>query len=132
MKITDLQINDWVYDGPGKGFPMQVAALFADGDMHLDFEENQGDVWESNIKDIAPIPICYNILKNSEFTFELNGFITYNGFILQIEKLEGNVYRVKATSRITNFTTCDIYIRYVHELQHIFRMFGGKELEVKL
>ena len=31
---------------------MQVTAIFQDGTVYLDFEVNEGDVWEANIKDL--------------------------------------------------------------------------------
>lgn len=51
IKITDLRIGDIVCN-PRTKFPMRVVALFEDGTVYLDFEGNEGDVFEENCKDI--------------------------------------------------------------------------------
>lgn len=51
MKITDLRIGDIVCNTRTK-FPMRVVALFEDGTAYLDFDGNEGDVFEENCKDI--------------------------------------------------------------------------------
>lgn len=51
MKITDLRIGDIVCN-PRTKFPMRVVSLFEDGTVYLDFEGNEGDVFEENCKDI--------------------------------------------------------------------------------
>ncbi|MCS2293107.1 hypothetical protein [Bacteroides thetaiotaomicron] len=38
--------------GVRETIPMQVTAIFQDGTVYLDFEGNEGDVWEANIKDL--------------------------------------------------------------------------------
>ena len=49
MKITDLRIGDIVCN-PRTKFPMRVVSLFEDGTDYLDFEGNEGDVFEENCK----------------------------------------------------------------------------------
>lgn len=51
MKTTDLRIGDRVQNKTSK-FPMTVVAIFEDETVHLDFEGNEGDVWEENIEDL--------------------------------------------------------------------------------
>lgn len=60
MKITDLRIGDIVQNKTSK-FPMVVVNIMANsslpinpnkGTVYLDFEGNQGDVWEENIEDL--------------------------------------------------------------------------------
>lgn len=59
MKITELKIFDTVCNKDSK-FPMYVVGIFADridnnplkGTVHLDFEGNEGDIWEEEIEDI--------------------------------------------------------------------------------
>lgn len=58
MQIEDLHIGMTVVEllpSPQEvreTIPMQVTAIFQDGTVYLDFEGNEGDVWESNIKDL--------------------------------------------------------------------------------
>lgn len=49
IKITDLRIGDIVCN-PRTKFPMRVVAVFEDGTVYLDFEGNEGDVFEENCK----------------------------------------------------------------------------------
>ncbi len=59
MKITDLKIGDKVR-GKGDKFPMTVVGLYTTleelakgkGDVHLDFDGNEGDLWEVKIEDL--------------------------------------------------------------------------------
>ena len=59
MKITELKIGDKVCN-PSDGFPMIVVGLFSsladlnNGTVYLDFEENEGDMWEEEAKDLQP------------------------------------------------------------------------------
>ncbi len=58
MQIEDLHIGMTVVEllpspqGVIETIPMQVTAIFQDGTVYLDFEGNEGDVWEANIKDL--------------------------------------------------------------------------------
>ncbi|MCS2295964.1 hypothetical protein [Bacteroides thetaiotaomicron] len=58
MQIEDLHIGMTVVEllpspqGVRETIPMQVTAIFQDGTVYLDFEGNEGDVWEANIKDL--------------------------------------------------------------------------------
>ncbi len=58
IKIEDLHIGMTVVEllpspqGVREMIPMQVTAIFQDGTVYLDFEGNEGDVWEANIKDL--------------------------------------------------------------------------------
>lgn len=57
MKITELKIGDKVCN-PNDGFPMIVVGLYSslddlnNGTVYLDFEENEGDRWEEEAKDL--------------------------------------------------------------------------------
>ena len=52
--------------------PMCVTAVFEDGSVYLDYHENGGDVWETNIVDIAPVDV--NEYTLSGFGFAKRGF----------------------------------------------------------
>lgn len=59
MKITELKIGDKVCN-PSDGFPMIVVGLnsslddLINGTVYLDFEGNEGDMWEEEAKDLQP------------------------------------------------------------------------------
>ena len=57
MKITELKIGDKVCN-PQDGFPMIVVGLNSslddlnNGTVYLDFDGNEGDMWEEEAKDL--------------------------------------------------------------------------------
>ena len=59
MDIRDIKIGDKVCN-PQDGFPMTVVGLcstladLSNGTVSLDFEENEGDLWEEEAKDLIP------------------------------------------------------------------------------
>lgn len=61
MKVEDLTIGMKVVEllptpqGIRESIPMDVVAIFKDGDVYLDFEGNEGDVWEAKAKDLKQI-----------------------------------------------------------------------------
>ena len=59
MNIKDIKIGDKVCD-PQNGFPMIVVGLNStlydlnNGTVYLDFDGNEGDMWEEEAKDLIP------------------------------------------------------------------------------
>lgn len=59
MNIKDIKIGDKVCD-PQNGFPMIVEGLNStlddlnNGTVYLDFDGNEGDMWEEEAKDLIP------------------------------------------------------------------------------
>ena len=59
MNITDLKLGSTVYQ-KGDRFPMVVVGLHStldelakgQGDVYLDFEGNEGDMWETSVEDL--------------------------------------------------------------------------------
>ena len=60
IKTQELRIGNIV--SVNKGFEMTVVAIFKDT-VYLDFEGNEGDVWEEKEEDIFPIPFTEELLK---------------------------------------------------------------------
>lgn len=59
MDIRKINIGDKVCN-KDDGFPMIVVGLYStlkdlnNGTVYLDFEENEGDMWEEEAKDLQP------------------------------------------------------------------------------
>jgi len=51
MEIKAIRIGQMVCNKKTK-FPMRVVGIFDDGTVYLDFEGNEGDVWEEKAKDL--------------------------------------------------------------------------------
>ena len=62
MKITELKIGDKVCNKED-GFPMTVVGIYSsladlsNGTVYLDFNGNDGDMWEEEAKDLIPYKV---------------------------------------------------------------------------
>lgn len=144
MRIDELQMGDWVLMDDITQFPMRVEGIFKDT-LYLNFEENEGDIFEVGIEDVRPIPITSKVLKNNGW--EVYEKQSYNeaehfcqDFLLEVlfDWFEFNSERVHLEYRLdkkeltiwTNVegeieTYADYLIpdvRYIHQLQQALRM----------
>ena len=124
------KIGDWVYCSKESQYPMQVVAIFKDGDLYLDFERNEGDVWECKADEVVPIPITAEILDE-------NGIKDY---IITTFEYEGRDDSFDIVDIALRWEVCHIqgdkkggicHITYVHELQQALRLCGiDKEIKI--
>lgn len=138
ISIQDLCVGNWVYDGEHTQFPMFVQTIGEDY-VYLDFEGNEGDLWESTPEELQGIPITKEILiKNgfeyvTEFTYELRlpnqiaghdiiGIIVDSGFVSIAHE---------SKSLIMSRCTCS-GVHFVHQLQNIFWNITKQQLKVNL
>lgn len=128
MKTNELRLGNWIEEESyGKrSIPMQVVAIFEDS-VYLDFEGNEGDVWEEEDKNLLGIPLTEEVLKNcctkKHFGYfalkELNGNV-------ELQPIRGGGYNLFFAGRYIH------PIRFVHELQNIYFILTGEELDIKL
>ena len=82
LTLNDVFIGDYVQEWseiPGKwSMPMYVDGIFADGDLYLNFDGNEADPWDANVKDVYDIPIDWGILSHF-------GFFEADNHLFQIE-----------------------------------------------
>ena len=129
IQPNELRIGNWVYDSKYTQYPMQVVLIGSDY-VYLDFEGNEGDVWECDCKEIVPIPLTEELLAKcmfSEYEFEDDIFL-HDEEDVCVQK-SGKVYYPYS---FENSDTIGTPIRYLHQLQNLFFALTGKELEVKL
>lgn len=124
-----------------KDFPMYVEAIFRDK-VYLNFEGNEGDVWEEDLKDLVPIPLTEEILLKAGFEKE-NEDDKYGRVFL--------IPNTKYIIRIVNYGNpqskdfgysleisddkdwCSIKrIYYLHDLQNLIFALTGKEIKIEL
>ena len=63
---SDLRLGNWLYESDKSKFPMQVEGIGKDW-IYLNFEGNEGDVFENTDKEIYPIPITRGLIENLGF-----------------------------------------------------------------
>lgn len=136
-------IGNWVYYTKKSQFPMRVVSLGEDY-VYLDFEENEGDVFEPNLEDMKPIEVTEEfILKNGFEKEKIHLFhriyeVIFNIYVnschIIIDNHSNSVGR-NWHCHIDN-SDCDSIgsfdFQYVHEFQNGIRLITGKDMEVKL
>ena len=128
-----LCIGNWVYDGDRTQFPMFIRAIGEDY-VYLDFEGNEGDLWESKPEDLQGIPLTKELLLKLGAKQVLE-----KEFYFVLENSERESLYLELMMLGKGFTpTCDMYydigkpILYLHELQNIYWNLGKKQLNIKL
>lgn len=132
QKITpnDLRLGNCLYYTKESKFPMQVEGIGKDW-IYLNFEGNDGDVFENNGDEIYPIPISVELISNLSKNIT-DGYIIYIGS----EDIEFSVERKDEITNLVPCVNCDEYdigkpIRYVHQLQNLYKELTGNELEIR-
>lgn len=132
IDVHDLCVGNWVYDGNKTQFPMFIQAVGEDYVL-LDFEGNEGDLWESTHEELRGIPLTEELMKDNGFRF--NGVwwhkqeadytldVSVGSAYTQIEKW--------VNGRIHSRCTCH-GVRFVHELQNLFWNITRQQLNIKI
>ena len=121
-------LGNWVEYAVGDGkrsIPMQVTGIFNDT-VYLNFEGNEGDVFEEEEENLLGIPLTYELLEKCGFKFSgYSRYFAHQNKIFLTKNLDAyNVYNPDY-----NKTT---RVKYLHELQNAYFILTGKQLEVKL
>lgn len=132
IDVHDLCVGNWVYDGNKTQFPMLIQAVGEDYVL-LDFEGNEGDLWESTHEELWGIPLTEELMKDNGFRF--NGVwwhkqeadytldVSVGLAYTQIEKW--------VNDGIHSRCTCH-GVRFVHELQNLFWNITKQQLNINL
>lgn len=151
MEITDLQINDWVYDKSftPSNFPCRIYSIEGRYPRRdKDFNDKPLiDVWvgdgflTSHIENIEPIPLTTEILVKNGFAMEQErpckiyrlwlGDCYEEGFVcIAYHNFDDGQHISLHIEAIPPhvLSTLTIEFTYVHELQHALRLCGLNEL----
>lgn len=143
MNTKDLMIGNWVYFTRNSQFPMQVVSI-GDNYVYLDFEGNEGDVFEPTLEEMQPIEVTDDILINSGFKLAckvLSSELVYKHSVCHTYlgdkyiQITGDTMVGKykcSINKSTGFPIGQFCFTYLHELQNGIRLITGKDLEVKL
>lgn len=132
IDVRDLTIGCYVYDGDRTKFPMYVQTIGEDY-VYLNFEGNEGDVFESTPEELQGIPLTEELLEKMGFyrnklwwRKQDKGYavdVSVGLAYVQIEKW--------ANGGIHSRCTCH-GVRFVHELQNLFWNITRQQLKVNL
>ena len=132
IKTKELMLGDWVLAGAKTQFPMYVVGIFDDV-VYLDFEGNEGDVWEEKEKDMLPIPLTENFLLKNRFVKKSGPISEYynspDGKVFIRFKDKINVLIILSPSKAR--VGARNHIKYVHELQNLLTL-AGVEMDFKI
>lgn len=128
IKATNIMIGNWFRIN---GFPMYVDAILRDT-VYLQFEGNEGDVWEQDIKDLVPICLTEEILLKA-------GYIKNN----KTEYSQGHVIAVNILTKQYIIVRNDVgddwfymnsYFKVgtVHHFQNITKVLTGNDLKIEV
>lgn len=120
MNIKELRIGNII--GNANSFPMTVV-LLGDDYAHLDFEGNEGDIWEEDEIFLNPIKLTKEILLHSGFKEESKNRFTDDIIEIICCEKEWRIY------------VNDYYLKsfnYVHELQNIYFIMFNKEINIQV
>lgn len=125
IKASELMLGNWVYDGDKTKFPMQVIDIGEDY-VCLDFEGNEGDVWESTPEELQGIPLTPELLEKLGFTFK-DGLWRYEGGI-KVKPEAGFCFIENKDKENWLYGTCTCKdINYLHQLQNLIKIITKKE-----
>lgn len=133
IEAHDLCIGNWVYDGERTQFPMFIRAIGEDY-VYLDFEGNEGDLWESTPQELQGIPLSEELLTKLGFVF--NG----SGLWKKKEKkreISINIEKEFLFIEAFDFKWLDCRgwwhrVKYLHQLQNFFRNMAQEDFVVDL
>lgn len=146
IKVQDLCIGNWVYDGERTQFPMQVHTIGEDY-VYLNFEGNEGDVWESTPEELQGIPLTEELLTKLGFKDAFNGEKTLYSMVLKISDKRhvsisvcldcGSISIADVTEAIfpgvnARFCSYTTNGKFLHELQNFVFMTTKQQLKVNL
>ena len=126
IHVRELAIGDFVYDDDYSKFPMFVVTVGEDF-VCLNFEGNEGDVWESIPKDLQGIPLTGELLEKCGFT--LKDGLWRHKWGIKVKPEAGFVFIENKDEEHWMYGTCtckDIW--YLHQLQNLTRNITKKEL----
>lgn len=136
IKAGDIMLNNWFHVN---GYPMYVDSIFRDT-VYLEFEGNEGDVWEENIKDLKPIPLTEDILlkagfgeKDDQYYLIIQTGVSSNAVYFEFEIVNGDVFGSMWIDKETeNTRKIFLEVKYVHQLQNLLFILSGNQLIINI
>ena len=130
INTKDLSLGNWVYDGERTRFPMYVRAVGEDY-VYLDFDGNEGDIWESTPEDLQGIPLTEDLLKRLGFTYK-DGLWRHR-YGVKVKPSVGFVNIENKDKEHWLYGTCNCKdVWYLHQLQNVISVITKKELKVNI
>lgn len=146
IDVRDLRIGNYVYYGDKTQFPMYVQTIGEDY-VYLDFEGNEGDLWESEPKDLFGIPLTEELLEKMGFKESYAEGVKFHSLFFKVndkKHLHLSIRLDKQRADISevtqkNFPNAEVRLRshivdmkFLHELQNFVFLTTKQQLKVNL
>jgi len=119
IKTNELRVGNLVYTP--MDFKMKVVGIF-DDQILLDFEGNEGDVFDFKPNELKPIPLTEEKLLKFGFENIYDELLFYNGYCDLI--FNDNRVSLRVEGQWLSFD-----VEYVHQLQNLYFALKGIELQ---
>ena len=130
IAVSDLRVGNWVYDDVRTQFPMFIRTVGEDY-VYLDFDGNEGDLWESTPDDLQGIPLTGELLEKLGFTFK-DGLWRHEWGV-KVKPEKGFVNIENKDKEYWLYGTCNCKdVWYLHQLQNVISVITKKELKVNI
>ena len=130
IQVGELMLGNWVYDGDKTKFPMSVQTIGEDY-VYLNFEGNEGDVFESTPEELQGIPLTGDLLEKIGFTFK-DGLWRHR-YGIKVKPEAGFVFIENKDEEhwMYGTATCkDVW--FLHQLQNLTKIIVKKDLKIEL
>ena len=140
ITTSDMRIGNWVYDGERTQFPMYVQAI-GEGYVYLNFDGNEGDVFECKHEELQGIPITEELLtkmgarKVTDIGWNVvesySAGVRIELRVILFSESEIDVKIRRSTPHLEDYFQGSS-IHYLHELQNLYWDLTKQELKIKL
>lgn len=128
IKTKELMLGNWVYESARSQFPMKVVNI--DTDMvYLDFDGNEGGVFDGRMNDICPIPLTEEFFGKNGFEYLTGVFYLKQDSNVEFYKDDDGMFYM--TTNLGESKCMEQPIKYVHQLQNILSI-AGIEIDFKI
>lgn len=131
LNPKELMLGNYVYESEKSQFPMRVVNI-DEKMVYLDFDSNEGDVFDGDAKDICPIPLTGDfLLKNGFIKRNLHGYKEHYiyTYCTKMESFEFPALNDRDFSFLMFGRA--MRIKYVHQLQNILTI-AGIDIDFKI
>lgn len=121
MNLSELQLGDWVHV-EGKKDPVQITSLACDGSIEVNNE------YYCTIEDLSPVELTDEIVEKRFERVECRYELPFGENGVGLVQLGHWEYQTNWCCFVNAFPhEMRMTVTYIHELQHIFRLFGLKK-----
>ena len=140
MTTSDLRIGNWLYESECTRYPMYVHTI-GDDYVYLNFDGNEGDVWECKPEELQGIPLTEELLtkmgarKVTDIGWNVvesySAGVRIELRVILFSESEIDVKIRRSTPHLEDYFQGSS-IHYLHELQNLYWDLTKQELKIKL